>query len=360
MATSDYAHRAKATLFWAILFCLASQVALALYVEIRCADFADPDFGIRLTLLRRALAASPGRPLLVALGSSRTSDGFATDALQARQSDPAAPLTFNMGIQGTGPFKELLCLRRLLHAGIRPQYVVIEVLPGLLNVESEAIHRPDYLPQDTVYRKDLELCRRYMPERAWSYERQWLLGEFFPGYSRRLLLLQQFAYDWLPPDVSAAIANLRSILTPLGWKPNPWQGDPYPQGVALARRTYAPLLKYDAIPETTDRILRELLTLCRSEHIQVAGLVAMPEGRSFRALYAPATDHVVRQYLTSLAADYGTNFIDARDWIDDQYFFDGHHLLRKGAEHFTARLWRKISSPSAREDPTADAIMARR
>ena len=361
MARSDYTQRAKATLFWAILVCLASQVGLAVYVDTRCADLSDPEFGVRLNVLRRALAASPGRPLLVAIGSSRTSDGFATDPLQARLSNPAAPITFNMGIKGTGPFKELLCLRRLLQAGIRPQSVLIEVLPGLLHVDSEAIHRVDYLPVETVHRKDLELCRRYIPDRAWSYEREWFLGQCLPAYSRRLLLLQRFAFDWLPPEVSAAVTDTRAMLTPLGWRPNRWQGEPnYPMGVAMARRAYAPLLKYDAIPPTTDRIMREMLELCRREHIHVAGLVAMPEGHSFRALYAAVTERVVRDYLNSLAADYDTRFIDARDWVDDRYFFDGHHLLSQGAEIFTARLWKEIGPPSVREAPAVDAVIARR
>jgi hypothetical protein len=37
--------------------------------------------------------------------------------------------------------------------------------------------------------------------------------------------------------------------------------------------------------------------------------------------------------------------IDARTWLSDDCFCDGHHLLAFGAEQFSLRLWRDTLEP---------------
>src|SRR5262249_33484984 len=43
-----------------------------------------------------------------------------------------APLLFNFALGGSGPLKELVCLRRLLREGVRPRLVCVELAPPLL------------------------------------------------------------------------------------------------------------------------------------------------------------------------------------------------------------------------------------
>jgi hypothetical protein len=71
----------------------------------------DSEYGHRLALLRAKQAACPDRPLLFALGSSRTLYGFRPDAL-GKSADGA--LAFNFGGLGAGPLVERMFLDRLL------------------------------------------------------------------------------------------------------------------------------------------------------------------------------------------------------------------------------------------------------
>src|SRR5438034_376226 len=78
----------------------------------------DPQYGNKLRTLRQRLRRERGRPLIVALGSSRVNMGFRPDVIASHA--PASgdsPLLFNFGLNAAGPIMELLCLRRLLDEG---------------------------------------------------------------------------------------------------------------------------------------------------------------------------------------------------------------------------------------------------
>src|SRR5262245_39319377 len=128
--------RARHALLWGLLALLGMNVWFLLATEFWHPEWRDPEFGHRLTALRNARAERPGRPLLLALGSSRTEMAFRPSVVEAALAeDGEPPLTFNFGISGSGPVMELLCLRRLLGCGIRPDYLVLEILPPLLHQE---------------------------------------------------------------------------------------------------------------------------------------------------------------------------------------------------------------------------------
>ncbi len=69
------------------------------------------------------------------LGSSRTCHGLAADELHERLSrELGRPVSVvNAGLPGSGPFTELLLWRRLRRDGVRPDLLLVEVLPGLLS-----------------------------------------------------------------------------------------------------------------------------------------------------------------------------------------------------------------------------------
>ncbi len=100
-----------------------------------------------------------------------------------------------------------------------------------------------------------------------------------------------------------------------------------------------------------------MLDLCRREGLRAA-VVVLPEGDAFRALYPPEALRKIDDYLDRLAAD--VPVIDARGWVGDDGFADGHHLLPSGASVFTARLAREALSPLLRGEIAPHARPPRR
>src|SRR5206468_11798890 len=88
--------------------------------------------------------------------------------------------------------------------------------------------------------------------------------------------------------------------------------------------------------------LRELLNICRREGITTT-MVTMPECSGCRSHYSPHDCEAVDGLLTRLSREYRVRWIDARTWVTDTDFLDSqHHLLRHGAEVFSARLGREL------------------
>jgi len=93
-----------------------------------------------------------------------------------------------------------------------------------------------------------------------------------------------------------------------------------------------------------DRATRELLELCRREHIPVT-LFTTPEGSAFRGWYTPAARRAVNEYLTGIESEYGVVVTDARTWLADSDFTDSHHPLKRGRRRLTKRLGREVLEP---------------
>ena len=71
----------------------------------------------------------------------------------------------------------------------------------------------------------------------------------------------------------------------------------------------------------------------------------MPESPTFRSWYPPAARAAIDGYYAELRAD-GVPVFDASGWLDDETMYaDGHHLMRHGAETFSARFGRECLGP---------------
>jgi hypothetical protein len=79
-----------------------------------------------------------------------------------------------------------------------------------------------------------------------------------------------------------------------------------------------------------------MIELCQAEHIPVV-LYLMPEARALRAWYTQEGQACLDAYLRDMTRQYGVRIIDAREWLPDTAFADGHHLLPHGATAFTSR-----------------------
>src|SRR5258708_1401092 len=71
----------------------------------------DPEYSLKLRRLLALRQHDTPEPLILMLGSSRTLVGFNAEAAQKScQEEPAT--VFNFGVNGGGPFAELLVMRR--------------------------------------------------------------------------------------------------------------------------------------------------------------------------------------------------------------------------------------------------------
>jgi hypothetical protein len=273
--------------------------------------------------------------LLLVLGSSRAEQGFRPSLLAQTREMPVSPspLFYNMARGGSSPLLYLLTLRRLLSDGIHPDGLLVEIFPPALveDEESAVIYKPTL--------RDWPVLRRYpVKGRTWGF---WLQDRLLLWYKYRSGFLAWAAPRWLLPQAR--------------WGENLWDyrggewrviGDKVslPECRRLtddARRRYASSLQHFRIADDADRALRELLDTCRDRRIAVV-LFLMPEASEFRGWYPPEALGLLSEYLADLHREYDAPLIDARCWIADWDFSDGHHLLSWGASAFTRRFAKEV------------------
>jgi hypothetical protein len=303
----------------------------------------DPEFAYKTAALRARLTQEPGRPLVVVLGSSRAAMGFRPDALAlCRTPDGQPPVVFNYAFTGAGPVLELVCLQRLLRAGVRPDWLIVEVHPALLHRDA-AFSEEFWTNAARLGWKDLRLLRRYS-DRPRAQLWNWLESRLVPAAVQRFAILSRLAPNWLPWGDQRQDCWLQMDRS--GWLPYGKQAvneAEYRKGVAFALHQYHDCFPNYRVGPSSDRALRELLGRCQREGIGVL-LLTMPEGEEFQGWFPPRAKEEIRGYLTGLSRDYGVRWVDARDWVGRECFFDGHHLLPDGAAVFTARFGRDVLS----------------
>lgn len=329
----------RAVLTWGVVWIATVQASVVAFLEWRHPEFLDPKYGCRLLALRTLREQEENRKLLLVLGSSRAEQGFRPSLLtqSGRTSIPSAPgaMFYNMARGSSSPLLYLLTVRRLLADGIHPDGVLIEIFPPALveDAESAVIYKPAL--------RDWPILRRYpVNRRTWAF---WLQD--------RLLLWYKYRSGFL------AFAAPQCLLPNARWGEHLWDyrggewriiGDNVcPQErrrlIDDARRRYVPSLQHFRIDADADRALRELLETCRSQRIAIV-LFLMPESSEFRSWYPPEALCQLSDYLERLRRDYDAPVIDARCWLANWFFSDGHHLLRRGAELFTRRFSGEVLS----------------
>lgn len=317
-------------LAWALIWIASVQGSVIIYLEYQKPEFLDPKYGCRMLALRALRKEQGERTLLVALGSSRAEQGFRPSQLSS-----SGPVFYNLARGGSSPLLYLLTLRRLLADNIRPNVLLVEIFPPALveDEEGAVIYKPTL--------RDLPLlCRYPIGGRTWAF---WLHDRLLLWYKYRSGFLAWAAPAWLPPQAR--------------WGEHLWNyrgGEWRTIGRGLAprqrrrltddaHRRYAHSLKHFRIAPGADRALRELFALCRGQNIGVV-LFLMPESFEFRGWYPPEARRQLSEYLTALHREYDVSLIDARRWIADWNFSDGHHLLSWGATAFTRRFAQEVLS----------------
>lgn len=325
-------------------FVVLLNVGMNLALDTVKPEWRDPEYGHRLKELRHLHAAAPSRPLVVALGSSRPQMGLSPRDLGLGEG-PYDPLVYNFSAAGCGPVHELLNLRRLLDAGIRPDFLLVEVLRPVLagNGPAEKLIHPARLGY-----ADLKRLEPYCDDPE-SLKREWVHLRMTPWYSLRLNLMSHWGGSML--HWKSRQDFMWKQMRGQGWLPYFFAEIPpekRAQGIADARAQYADYFRQYSISPLSDRAYHDLLAECRKQGIHVAFFV-MPESSIFRSWYPPGAEAQASAYLQSLSQEFSVPIFDASAWLPDvSAFADGHHLMRHGAEAFSRRFGPECVGPWVR------------
>jgi hypothetical protein len=336
MRRLDRNRRCRSQLAWAVLSFAAVQAGLGLGVERLWPAVRDPEFADLADRLRRRRADAPAAPLVVALGSSRMQAG-----LDAGRLSGARALVFNFGVPGGGAMMQGVCLRRLLGAGVRPDLVVVEVLPpGVVARADRAMEERQLDPARLTGAEVARLLRYYeRPLLAWP---RWAVARALPCHRHQAELRAGLGLDG-PDDPG------RQGVDGHGWRAFrlPMSEEDRARRLAFARGQYGAALRGGRLSAGMERAYHDLLRLCRREGMPAA-LVVMPEAAPFRALYAPEVRAGTDAFARRLAAEWQVPLLDARERVDDGGFWDGHHLTADGAAAFTAIFESEVLRPLLR------------
>src|SRR5579883_3287298 len=132
--------RARSVFLWGLAGVCALQLGMRLAVDSALGRYRDLPYAHMMARLRpRWHARRTGGPeapqrLLVVLGSSRTGNDVRGERVEA---ELAAALgerwaVSNLAVPGAGPLVELVNGRRLFAEGVRPDLLLVEVVPILL------------------------------------------------------------------------------------------------------------------------------------------------------------------------------------------------------------------------------------
>jgi hypothetical protein len=342
----------------AVLACAAAALLLLLAVSLhdaRSAAWRDTNYGGRLERLRlRLQAAGPERRLVVALGTSRLEQGLYGRSIEGELGKRLgrSVVIANFGRAGNGPCCSMLTWRRLRRDGVRPDLLVVEVLPALvsLNVSGGDLEAEKF-PETCLSWADLDVIERYASARRPQARRIWLRE--LPGhvYEHRGELVARFAPSLVPPT---QLPDSGLVFEEMPENPDDDAAWHTPErrrrALELSRSIYAGILSHFRLGGTNCEALRDLLAECRRDAVPVA-LLLMPEGATFRSWYAPGVIEEVRAWLDELRAEFGVTVLDAREWMEEDDFEDSHHLTRDGARRFSQRLGAEHLLPLLRSLP---------
>jgi hypothetical protein len=356
------AAKGKRIVLWTLVCFAASQLALSVYLEKRRPELRDPLYGLRLRSLRAKRAESPNAPLFLILGSSRVKYSVwpAAMKIHGRDGEPP-PVVYNFGVNGLGPLRELMYLRRLLADGVRPDWLLVEVWPPLWPESGFFRESRMVVGEDDLRWRDIPfVCRYFRKERAvLRYGlRKWLL----PISDYRGRLLEAAAHGLLPRTQATETAeHVRDWLPEdgTGWFPLPWvaaTAEGRRRAIEHGADEMKPLVDPLNIDPRSDSALRELLAECRRHGIKVA-LILMPEHSRARSWYPAQARELVGRYLGRLRQDYPVPIVDARAWAPDEDFADYCHMATEGVPAFSERLGWDVVQPLVEGKPLNDSVL---
>ncbi len=342
MTASRRSARARATLRWMVLGFFLLQLLFVIVVDGWFPLFFDPETAVRLRELQAHVQAEPERPLLLLIGSSRTCMSFRPEVLGPLLPDPGPqPLVYNYSHVAATPAFHLLQLQRLIQWKIKPRWVVVEVIPVWLSREGTG------LLAEVAVTPELPFLLRYTtPKRVL---RNFFMTRIVPWHRNRTALLEALAPGWAgevgPREDPLLAGHLGHDNRAWSWLQDPAFRR---RQLEVARRDYGPALKSFQLQEWLTRPVADLVAFCRREQIELV-LMLSPESSLFRSWYAPGSETQIQAFFAGLKRQHGVATVDCRHWLPDEAFYDGHHVLERGADTFTRRLEQEVLRPLVRE-----------
>jgi len=328
----------------AVLTLLALNVGLGVYAYMH-PNFRDPVFDLKARAMEKHFD-QPGDPFrVIVLGSSRAAAAVEPAVLETTlTSEIGRPVAaFNMAMQGDGPIGQLIHLRRILASGVKPDVVVVELLPSTFLFGDRpydfSVLRPERLRYDEI---DVVVKYGY-PEAA--TRKEWREATLNPWFGTRFQLLARVQRLWLPTGVVTYQKDAGKLG---GW--NPWAAYPphlYRQRVNEVKQTYEPQLQALKFSGPQMAALDGLLAECKTANVRVA-VVIPPEGSEFRSWYPDRVVEELKALTDRLRMTHGVLIVDARQWLPDEAFADSHHVIRQWAKPYTERLVREVIVPAKR------------
>jgi hypothetical protein len=329
----------------------AGQLALGAVLLLRPWGLCDPDFAGRLGCLGRRTAAAPRPCTLVFLGSSRVEQGVRAGEMEAPLAQalgrPVAAVNF--GKPAATLLRSLLYWKRLRRHGVRPDLLVVELMPPLLHDGFHDLNE-GYLPTALLSWDDLDLLDDYGgPGRA-TARRDWWQARACPGYGLRRALVSKAFPELLPQPLRLVMSPMANDSGDALLRELPLTPERHAEALRLTA-AFTTILKEVRLGERKARALAELLASCREVGVPVALLVT-PEGPMFRSMYPPGRWEALLARLEHTAAEAGAALINAHEWMEDEGDFrDSHHLTLPAAEHFSRRLAREALLPLLEHAP---------
>jgi hypothetical protein len=340
--------RGQAAVLWALGSFLALQAVFHYPLGRICPQVRDAEYGGKLQGIRAHVAeAAPGQPLVIALGSSMTAMAFAPDALTCcRPHVPDGATAYNFAVNASGNVVQLLCLRRLLAEGIRPDLVLVEASPYFLFLKSNRAQKGELFPDLRLLPGDFAVLARY-DERG-DRRQGWLSHQLVPWVAYRHNLQNWLLPKWVHP---AKRYNYLWLYTDSwGWERFPditinrtRRAFCLPDGIERTRRATRALCAQPTSAAMMHAI-EEVVETCCGEGI--TAVVVRPPMASFaRATYAAAIGETLDHHYRGLAERTGVRIVNAEDWLTDREMMDGYHVAPHGAAAFTRRLEREVILP---------------
>lgn len=317
---------------------IAVLVALGLFAAVQfgfgtAADvnprLRDPAYADKLAKFERRKGDVP----TVMLGTSRTLLGFHAGRFEQATGRPA----FNFGFPATGPVTHLVYLNRLLGRGVLPKALLLEVLPPMLADGDDGPIEQLFLSGERLTGEEVRVVERF-GFRPDAVRPKWRQSVYAPWYSLRCQVVGRVAPSWLPWNHRYDWGRKSD---PHGWATPPRTSvtaEERAEHVAKAGAEYGATLARLNPHGRPLQAVQEIVDTCRERGVPVT-LVLMPEATTFRAMYPTGLDERVEAGLKTL----GLPLIDARTWLADDDFYDGHHPFTHGAEKFTDELAKRLA-----------------
>jgi hypothetical protein len=182
-----------------------------------------------------------------------------------------------------------------------------------------------------------------------QYRHDWNEADWNPWFGFRFQLLGMIQPKWTPPGVVKAA---RSFPDPTGWHPwaDPITPESYKKNLEVAYHEHFENLQTIEVGQVALKAYAEIFAICK-EHGIVAVAVITPEATDFRAWYGKNAK--IATAILMEAASQGTDghVVDAREWLPDSVFADGHHVSRGAALMYSSRLSREALIPALRNSP---------